>query len=333
MENKQLQNMTEGSTFLDQFNPYFERIEQELGKVLTSNISLIEEVAQYSLLGNGKRLRPLFFILSCQLCDYDKHDAFTLSTIFECLHAASLLHDDVIDNATIRRGKVSVNERWGSPAAILVGDFLFSKFSRMIIEKKHIELLKVLADTATRMTEGQVLELINTHNWNLTRKEYMGIITDKTAALISAACAGGGIVAGAEETHIRSLRNFGLNMGIAFQIIDDVFDYTASAEETGKPTGSDLKEGKITLPLIYALTRITQMERDRLGDIFKSGKALESDYDEVASLVRSNGAIARCRRDAQGYVDRAAAYLRFFPDSLIKEGLLKLNQFIVTRSN
>jgi len=203
----------------------------------------------------------------------------------------------------------------------------------MIIEKKHIELLKVLADTATRMTEGQVLELINTHNWNLTRKEYMGIITDKTAALISAACAGGGIVAGAEETHIRSLRDFGLNMGIAFQIIDDVFDYTASAEETGKPTGSDLKEGKITLPLIYALTRITQMERDRLGDIFKSGKALESDYDEVASLVRSNGAIARCRRDAQGYVDRAAAYLRFFPDSLIKEGLLKLNQFIVTRSN
>ncbi|UCE33127.1 MAG: polyprenyl synthetase family protein, partial [Deltaproteobacteria bacterium] len=109
MENKQLKNMTEGSTFLDQFNPYFERIDQELGKVLTSNISLIQEVAQYSLLGNGKRLRPLFFILSCQLCDYDKHDVFTLSTIFECLHAASLLHDDVIDNATVRRGKVSVN--------------------------------------------------------------------------------------------------------------------------------------------------------------------------------------------------------------------------------
>ena len=183
--------MTEESTFLDQFTPYFERIDEELGKVLTSNVSLIEEVAHYSLLGNGKRLRPLFFVLSCQLCDHNNRDVFTLSTIFECLHAASLLHDDVIDNAPVRRGRVSVNERWGSPAAILVGDFLFSKFSRMVIEKKHIELLKVLSDTATRMTEGQVLELVNAHNWNLSRAEYMGIITSKTAALISAACAGG----------------------------------------------------------------------------------------------------------------------------------------------
>ena len=330
---KKLKNMTEESTFLDQFTPYFERIDEELGKVLTSNVSLIEEVAQYSLLGNGKRLRPLFFVLSCQLCDYNNHDVFTLSTVFECLHAASLLHDDVIDNATVRRGRVSVNKRWGSPAAILVGDFLFSKFSRMVVEKKHIELLKVLADTATRMTEGQVLELVNTHNWNLTIKEYMGIITAKTAALISAACAGGGIVAGAEQADIKSLRDFGLNMGIAFQIIDDVFDYTASAEETGKPMGSDLREGKITLPLIYALSRITQQERERLEEIFKSGKASGNDYDEVTRLVRSNGAIARCRQDAQDYVDRAAAYLRFFPNSLIKEYLLRLNQFIVTRSN
>jgi octaprenyl-diphosphate synthase len=140
-------------------------------------------------------------------------------------------------------------------------------------------------------------------------------------------------VAGAEETHIRSLSNFGLNMGIAFQIIDDVFDYTAPAEETGKPMGSDLREGKITLPLIYALTCVPQQERERLGGIFKSGKALESDYDEVTRLVRGNGAIARCRRDAQAYVDRAAVHLRFFPDSLIKEGLLRLNQFVVTRSN
>jgi len=325
--------MKEEFTFLDQFTPYFERIDEELGKVLNSNVSLIEEVAQYSLLGNGKRLRPLFFVLSCQLCDYNNHDVFTLSTIFECLHAASLLHDDVIDNATVRRGRTSVNERWGSPAAILVGDFLFSKFSRMVVEKKHIELLKVLADTATRMTEGQVLELVNAHNWKLSRTEYLGIITSKTAALISAACAGGGIVAGAEETHIRSLRDFGLNMGIAFQIIDDVFDYTASVEETGKPIGSDLREGKITLPLIYALSRITQLERERLEEIFRSGEASENDYDEVTELVRSNGAIARCRRDAQKYVDRAAAHLRFFPDSLRKEYLLRLNQFIVTRSN
>ena len=325
--------MTEESTFLDQFTPYFERIDKELGKVLTSEVSLIEEVARYSLFGNGKRLRPLFFVLSCELCNYRGTDRYSLSTIFECLHAASLLHDDVIDNADIRRGKASVNRLWGSPTAILVGDFLFSKFSRMVVEKKHIELLKILADTATRMTEGQVLELVNTHNWNLTRKEYMGIITAKTAALISAACAGGGIVAGAEETDIQSLKDFGLNMGIAFQIIDDVFDYSGSVEETGKPMGSDLREGKITLPLIYALTCVTREERERLEGVFKNGKASENDYERVDRLVRGNGAVARCRQDAQDYVNRAAAYLKLFPDSTIKEYLLRLNQFVVTRSN
>jgi len=325
--------MSEEPTVLRQFSPYFERIDEELGKVLTSNVSLIEEVAQYSLLGTGKRLRPLFFVLSCELCNYTDLDRYTLSTIFECLHAASLLHDDVIDNAPMRRGKASANKVWGSPMAILVGDFLFSKFSRMVIEKKHIELLKILADTATRMTEGQVLELVNTHNWDLTRKEYMGIITAKTAALISAACAGGGIVAGAEQADIQSLKNFGLNMGIAFQIIDDVFDYTATVEESGKPMGSDLREGKITLPLIYSLTCLPQQERERLEDLFKGGDALEHNYREVTELVRGNGAIARCRYDAQEYVDRAARCLSLFSDSPIKECLLKLNQFVVTRSN
>ena len=267
--------MSEESTVLRQFAPYFERINEELGKVLSSDVSLIEEVAQYSLLGTGKRLRPLCFILSCELCNYIERDRYMLSTIFECLHAASLLHDDVIDNATIRRGKASANNLWGSPAAILVGDFLFSKLSQMVVEEKHIELLKILADTATRMTEGQVLELVNSHNWSLTRKEYMGIITAKTAALISAACAGGGIVAGANEDDIQSLKNFGLNMGIAFQIIDDVFDYTATVEETGKPMGGDLREGKITLPLIYSLTCLPRQERERLEDLFKGGDALE----------------------------------------------------------
>jgi octaprenyl-diphosphate synthase len=325
--------MSEESTVLKQFTPYFERINEELRKVLTSDVSLIEEVGQYSLLGNGKLLRPLFFILSCELCNYTDRDRYTLSTIFECLHAASLLHDDVIDNAPMRRGRASANMLWGSPAAILVGDFLFSKFSQMVVERRHIELLKILADTATRMTEGQVLELVNTHNWNLTRKEYIGIITAKTAALISAACAGGGIVAGAEQPDIQSLKDFGLNMGIAFQIIDDVFDYAATLEETGKSMGSDLREGKITLPLIYALTCLPQQERERLEILFKGGDALEHDYQKVTELVRGNGAIARCRYDAQEYVDRAARCLSLFSDSPIKECLLKLNQFVVTRTN
>ena len=324
--------MREESTFLDQFASQFGKINEELGKVLDSKVSLIEKVGSHSLLGGGKRLRPLFFILSCQLCNYHKSDMYPLSTVFECLHTASLLHDDVLDNASIRRGRSSANKIWGNSTAVLVGDFLFSRSSRMAVEKKHIEFLKILADTAIRMTEGQMLELINTHNWSITRREYMGIITSKTADLLSASCASGGIVAGAKKDDIESLRNFGLNMGIAYQIVDDVFDYTSSVEKTGKPIGSDLREGKITLPLIYTLTYLEKGERGRLEHLFKNGNASDKDYLRIIELVKDNGATKKCLKDAQDYADLAETYLSPFPDSPIKESLLKLNQFIVDRS-
>jgi len=324
--------MREESTFLGQFAPYFNRINEELDKVLNSEVSLIEEVGSYSLLGGGKRLRPLFFILSCQLCNYHDSDMYHLSTVFECIHAASLLHDDVLDNASVRRGRSSANKVWGSSAAVLMGDFLFCKSSRMAVEKRHIGFLKVLADTAIRMTEGQILELDNTHNWHITREQYTGIITSKTAALISAACASGGIVAGERQAKIKSLRNFGLNMGIAFQIMDDVLDYTCTGERSDKQICNDLREGKITLPLIYTLTCLDKRERDRLEHLFKGKKASEKDYVRTTELVQDNGAIDKCRRDAQDYVDLAETYLSLFPDSPTKESLLRLNQFIVDRS-
>jgi octaprenyl-diphosphate synthase len=325
--------MKKESKFLDQFAPHFRRIDEELGRILDSDISLIKEVGSYSLLGGGKRLRPLFFILSCQLCNYFKSDIYTISAIFECLHAASLLHDDVLDNASLRRGRSSANKIWGNSAAVLVGDFLFSRSSRILVEQKHIEFLKILADTATKMTEGQMLELINTHNWNITRREYMGIITSKTAALISAACAGGGIMAEAKQADVQSLKKFGLNTGIAFQIVDDVFDYTSTVEKTGKPIGNDIREGKITLPLIYTLAYMEKGQRNRLEHLFKNGKASEKDYLRIIDFVKDNGAINKCCKDAQDYADLAETHLSLFPDSPIKESLLGLNQFIVNRSH
>jgi octaprenyl-diphosphate synthase len=324
--------MKENFNFLDQFDLYFSRINEEFDKILDSNVSLIKEIGNYSVLGGGKRLRPLFFILSCQLCNYNEKDIYTISAIFECLHAASLLHDDVLDNASIRRGTSSANKIWGNSAAVLVGDFLFSKSSRILVEQNNIKFLKILADTATKMTEGQMLELVNTHNWNITRNEYMGIITSKTAALISAACASGGIMAGAKKSNINSLKNFGLNVGIAFQIVDDIFDYTSTVEKAGKPIGNDLREGKITLPLIYTLAYLDKKEKDRLEHLFKYGQASEKDYARVIGLVKDNGAIHKCHEDAQAYADLAETQLSLFPDSSVKESLLKLNQFIVNRS-
>jgi octaprenyl-diphosphate synthase len=323
----------EEASFLEQFSPHFQRINEELGKVFDTHVPLIEEVGSYSLLGGGKRLRPLFFVLSCNLCDYHDSDIYLLATIFECIHVASLLHDDVIDNASVRRGKAAANKVWGIPAAVLVGDYLFSKSSRIAAEKTHAEFLRVLAETATRMSEGQILEYSNTHNWNMTRKEYFGIIASKTAALMSAACSCGGIVAGASQADIQSLRDFGLNMGVAFQIVDDIFDYSSTVERTGKSIGSDLREGKITLPLIYTLSYLEKQEKERLEDLFKNGKASERDYRRITELVRNNGAIRRCRKDAQEYANLAEQCLGLFPNSSEKESLLKLNQFVVDRNH
>jgi octaprenyl-diphosphate synthase len=323
----------EESSFLEQFAPHFQRINEELGKVFDTHVPLIEEVGSYSLLGGGKRLRPLFFVLSCEICDYHNSDMYLLATIFECIHAASLLHDDVIDNASVRRGKKAANKVWGIPAAVLVGDFLFSKSSRIAAEKTHAEFLRVLAETATMMSEGQILEYLSIHNWNMTREQYMEIITSKTAALMSAACSCGAIVAGASQAQIQSLRDFGLNMGIAFQIVDDIFDYSSTVEQTGKSIGRDLREGKITLPLIYAIASFPKEEKERLEDLFKNGTASERDYTRITELVRNNGALGRCRRDAQEYANLAGQCLSPFPGSQEKESLLRLNQFVVDRDH
>jgi octaprenyl-diphosphate synthase len=325
--------ISEKSSFLEQFTIHFSRINEELGKVFDTHVPLIEEVGTYSLLGGGKRLRPLFFVLSCKLCNYSDHDMYPLAAIFECIHAASLLHDDVIDNASVRRGRPAANKVWDIPAAVLVGDFLFSKASRIAAEKTHAEFLRVLAETATKMSEGQILEYLNTNNWNMTRKKYFEIISYKTAELMSAACSCGAIVAGASQADIQSLRDFGLNMGIAFQIVDDIFDYSSTFERTGKSIGSDLREGKITLPLIYALTPLMREEKERLEDLFKNGRPSEADYGRITELVRNNGAIGKCRRDALEYADLAEQSLSIFPDSSEKESLLQLNRFVVERNH
>ncbi|MBW2359035.1 MAG: polyprenyl synthetase family protein [Deltaproteobacteria bacterium] len=283
------------------------------------------------MMGHGKRLRPLLFVLSCRLCSNYGEEAYRLSTIFEYVHTASLLHDDVLDNAEIRRNKPSVNHVWGNHAAILEGDFLSSKASSIAVGSNSSLLLKKLTDTSMQMVEGQILELSYTHNWNISKEEYMGIITAKTAVLISAACACGAIISGAEADVEESLERFGLNMGIAFQLMDDLLDYTSSKEVFGKPVGKDLKEGKITLPLIYTLLSLEESERKRLESLLKSQRAAEEDYRNLIEIVRSNGALDQIRDEAQTYVNKAAGYLSSFPDSPAKESLLELNQYIIKR--
>ncbi len=323
--------MDSGSEILDKYTEHITRINKELKEALSSRVALVEDIGNHTLLGHGKRLRPLFFLLSCQLCDYQGKDAYRLSTIFEYLHAASLLHDDVVDNAENRRNRPSANHVWGNHAAVLEGDFLYSNASLIAVGSNNLLFLKRLTETAKQMAEGQIMELVHTDDWETSREDYMEIITAKTAVLMSAACACGAIITGAEKNAEQSLGKFGLNMGIAFQIIDDLLDYTSSEDVFGKPVGKDLKEGKITLPLIYTLPKIEASEGNRLENLFKNHQATEEDYRQLIGLVRSKGALDQIKDEARSYVDRAAGCLSRFPDSPAKRGLLELNRFIVER--
>ena len=317
--------------FLDRFGPQLKEIEDALNQSLGARVPIVSDIVRYALLGAGKRIRPLLFVLSCHLCGYQGKDVYRLSTLFEYVHAASLLHDDVLDNAELRRSKPSVRQAWGNSAAVLGGDFLYSAASAIAVECKNLALIGLLSDVLKRMVEGQFLELENTHNWRITKAEYVEIITAKTATLMGAACTSGAMVAGADEKTMQHLGDFGLNLGIAFQLMDDLLDYTSSEEVFGKPVGKDLKEGKITLPLVYFVSELEKGEVERLAELFKSQKANDQDYEDLIRRVRTHGAIERVRSEASEYVARAGELLGLFPDSPGKQGLIELGAYILTR--
>lgn len=323
--------MDQPADILKNFKDHFTKINEELDKGLNSHVSLIEDMGSHTLLGQGKRLRPLLFVLACRLCDYYGEDVYRFSTIFEYIHASSLLHDDVLDNAETRRKKPSANHLWGNHAAILEGDFLYSKATIIALDANSLPFLRKIADAAIKMTEGQILELTHTNDWNTGKEEYMEIITAKTAVLMSAACTCGAVFSQAGKEVEKSLEGFGLNVGIAFQLMDDLLDYTSSENVFGKPVGKDLREDKITLPLIYTLLKLEESERKKVAELFKSHRATEKDYRNLTGLVRSNGVLDQIRDEAQAYVNEAVNCLKSFPDSPVKRNLLELNQYILDR--
>jgi len=319
-------------TFLNRFEQQLREIDEELEKGFNSAIPLMDDIGRHALLGQGKRLRPLLFVLSSRLCGYKDTNIYSISTLFEYFHCASLLHDDVIDNAETRRNKPSARTLWGNSASVLTGDYLSSKAMLLALSANNFNFLKMIADTGVRMSEGQFLELVHANDWEIAREQYMEIIIAKTAELISAACACGGIISNAGEEGIRGLKNFGLNLGIAFQLIDDLLDYSSSEKELGKPAGKDLKEGKITLPLIYALTGMDRDERQRMEDLFTNVNADEADYQKLLTTVKYSGAIDRVREEAKGYADRASESLDRLPASSYKDDLIYLNEYMSLRS-
>jgi octaprenyl-diphosphate synthase len=307
------------------------RVEEEINRLLDTDIPLISVVGRYIMGSGGKRLRPLLTILSSRLCGYDGNVDAPLAVVFEFVHAATLLHDDVVDHAEFRRSRPSANTIWGNPAVVLVGDFLYSRSIQIAVGYRDIRIMKVLLDATTRMSEGEVLQLVNSDNLEINEQEYLEVITRKTAVLISAACQTGAIFGGGQPADEKALGAYGHNLGIAFQLIDDTLDFTGEAEELGKPVGNDLQEGKATLPLIYSFRCAKAADRHRLRQIFTSEHISEKDVREISELVIGSGGIDYTNNQACMYSSRAKEAIRAFPQSPVKEILEDIADYVICR--
>ncbi len=308
-----------------------QRIEAEINKNLHSSVPLIARVGRYIIRSGGKRLRPLLMVLSARLLNYRGDDQHALSIVFEYLHAATLLHDDVVDSADLRRGRASANTLWGNAAVVLVGDFLLATSFLLTVLSGNLKILRVLSETTTLMAEGEVMQLINSDNLEISQHEYIEVITRKTAILIAAACQIGAIFGDATDDQEKAMRRFGLNLGIAFQLRDDYLDYAGSEEEVGKPVGKDLLEGKITLPLIHTLECCNASDRHRLIDLITSDGIHEETLVEVKKIIDQHQGLDYADQLANHYIAEAKSALDMFPASPPRESLLEISDYVVTR--
>ena len=306
-------------------------INQALEANLQTHVPFISEVGRHILLSGGKRVRPLLFLLSARLCGCQSNNLTDFSTIFEYLHAATLLHDDVVDAATVRRGISTANTVYGNQAVILVGDFLLAKSLSLAVETDKLKILKVLAHTTTLMAEGEILQLLHARNLDLTQEQYFEVTLRKTAALMSAACQIGAILAGVPEAQEEALTQFGLNLGITFQVVDDILDFAGDELELGKPVINDLKEGRITLPLIHALAHATEADHRRLKDLAQEVKPETA--PEILALLDKTGSLNYAREQARHYTLKAQENLQSFPESMEKSYFWAITEELLRRTH
>jgi octaprenyl-diphosphate synthase len=307
------------------------KVEAQFRKDLDSEVDLIRKVGEYVLASGGKRLRPMLLLLCARLTGYRGDHHIGLASVVEFIHTATLLHDDVVDSAVLRRGNASANAVWGNEASVLVGDFLFAKSFSIMVEAGNLRILKALSDATTMMAEGEVLQLISTCDLDLDESRYMEVVRNKTAVLIAATCQCGGILGEVSPSQEEALARFGMHLGVAFQFMDDALDYVAEESEFGKTRGHDLAEGKMTLPLIHTLRQCTIEERERMAAIIEEEDLAESDLDFVLRLIGRYDGIGYTQTRARELVQLAKNYLATFPNVPEKEALSELADYVVLR--
>jgi octaprenyl-diphosphate synthase len=305
-------------------------VDRVLRESLDSDVALIRQVAEYIIRGGGKRLRPALLLLAARACDYRGAHHHRLAAVVEMIHTATLLHDDVVDESALRRGHATANALFGNAASVLVGDFLYSRAFQLMVTVDSLPVLRILSDATNVIAEGEVLQLMNSGNPDVDERSYLDVIRRKTAKLFEAAAQLGAVLAGADADVEDALSRYGMHLGTAFQLIDDVLDYSGELEAIGKNLGDDLAEGKPTLPIIRALRVGTPSDVALIRGALAGGGL--KDFAAVLDALRRSDALAYARRCAEAESAEASASLGVLPDTSAKRTLLELSAFAVTRN-
>ena len=311
--------------------PELDQVNTNIQQALRSNAPLIENLGRYVIDSGGKRIRPILTILAARSVGYQGHEHTTLAAIMEMIHTSTLLHDDVVDNSAMRRGKETANTAFGNSASILVGDFIYSRSFEMIAGLSQLRIIKILAKTTNILAEGEVLQLTNSFNFDITEDTYYSTIYSKTASLFESTSQLGALLAQASDEDELALKTFGKHLGLAFQIVDDTLDYTAQSDELGKNIGDDLSEGKITLPLIYALKKSNEAVRNKIKHGFENQN--DDSIDIIKQILLETNAIDYCQDKAYHEIKLAIQALSSLPNSIYKDALIALAMICIERQN
>lgn len=308
----------------------FNAVNQLILNQVHSDVGLVEDIGHYLIEAGGKRLRPLLVLLVANALNYKGSMHHTLAAIIEFIHSATLLHDDVVDLSDLRRGRPTANAKWGNAPSVLVGDFLYSRAFQMMVSVGDMDIMKILSDTTNTISEGEVQQLINAKDPEISEASYFDVIHKKTAILFESACETASVLCSANNETRKSVRAYGYHLGMAFQLIDDALDYSGNAEELGKNVGDDLSEGKPTLPLIYAMNNSNEDNASLIAKSIRNSDS--SQLEKITSIITQSGALAYTTNLAKEHAEKAIVELNALEDSTYKQAMIDLAHFSVSRS-
>lgn len=298
---------------------------------IQSDVALINQLGIYIVNGGGKRMRPMLTVLAANALHYQGKDHISIAAIIEFIHTATLLHDDVVDESNMRRGRETANALFGNSASVLVGDFLYTRSFQMMVELDHMRIMKILSDATNIVAEGEVLQLMNCNDPDTTESSYMEVIYCKTAKLFEAATQLAAVVSHQPDNIEKAMQEYGKHLGTAFQLVDDIMDYTADAKAMGKNVGDDLAEGKPTLPLLYAMEKGNESQRQLIRDAIEHCNGMEH-LEEILTIMKETGSLAYTQQKAEKEADLAIQSLAIIPDSPYKQALIALAHIAANRS-